>query len=461
MATALTAAHRSWRVRVFAATWLSYVGFYFCRKPFSAAKSAIGAQNGWDSVTLGNIWAAYLIAYSIGAFIASRVGTILGPRLNLMIGMGLSVLVTFAMGLAPSWPVMAGLVAVNGLAQATGWSGNVGTMANWFHKHERGRVMGAWSTNFTVGSLLAGFTMAAVLGSASPKTAPWQMCFYVGSFVLAAVWIQFYFLQRNKPEDLGLAPIDDPVTPEDEGKQPIDDGPVRLSREAWTNLLLVAGFYFCAKFIRYAVWSWSAYFLERTYDLKGNAANQYATIFDLCGLLGVYVTGWASDRFFKSRRAGVSLVFVIGMMTITALLIAFGDSGVGVFTALLGGVGFFLYGPDALLSGAGAMDIGSRKAAVFATGVIAGFGAMGPIVQELVIARMYDAKTYFAFDAERWTSWVGSLPQLHRWLTGNGLFVKIQGELGPVFQLLFGSATLAAVFCAVLVIRNRRGGKGV
>ena len=42
---------------------------------------------------------------------------------------------------------------------------------------------------------------------------------------------------------------------------------------------------------------------------------------------------------------------------------------------LLGGVGFFLYGPDALLSGAGAMDIGSRRAAVFATGVIAGFGA--------------------------------------------------------------------------------------
>ena len=44
---------------------------------------------------------------------------------------------------------MAGLIAVNGLAQATGWSGNVGTMASWFHKHERGKVMGVWSTNFT------------------------------------------------------------------------------------------------------------------------------------------------------------------------------------------------------------------------------------------------------------------------------------------------------------------------
>ncbi len=459
MATPLSPEHVRWRRRVFIATWLSYVGFYFCRKPFSAAKSAIGAQNGWDTETLGNIWAAYLIAYSIGAFLASRVGTWLGPRTNLLIGMGLSVVVTLAMGVAPSWPLMASLVAVNGLAQATGWSGNVGTMANWFHKHERGRVMGLWSTNFTTGSLLSGFAMAFVLGSATAATAPWQWCFYLGSCVLAVVWLQFYFLQRNKPEDLGLAPVDDPVTAVDESKQPEPSG-ISLSREAWTNLFLVAGFYFFAKFIRYAVWSWAAYFLERTYELKGNEANQYATIFDICGLLGVYMTGWLSDKYFASRRAGVSLMFMIGMMAVTMLLVLFGGTSVTVFTILLGGVGFFLYGPDALLSGAGAMDIGSRRAAVFATGVIAGFGALGPIVQELVIARMYDGKTYFAFDAARWLDWSGSPLQMH-WFTGPYAFDKLEANLGPVFQLLFGSATMAALFCAALVLRNRAGGKGI
>ena len=426
MATPLSDAHRSWRTRVFAATWLSYVGFYFCRKPFSAAKSAIGEQNGWDTETLGNIWAAYLIAYAIGQFLASRMGTWLGPRTNVLIGMALSVCVTLAMGIAPSWPVMAGLVFVNGLAQATGWSGNVGTMANWFHKHERGRVMGFWSTNFTVGSLLAGFTMAAVLGDADKSVAPWEWCFYIGALVLAVVWLQFFLLQRNRPEDVGLAPVDDPVTSVDEAK--VKDEPLGLTREQWTNLMLVAGFYFFAKFIRYAVWSWSAYFLERSYGLKGDAANQYAVVFDIAGILGVIATGWLSDLFFKSKRAGVSLIMMIGMMGATGLLILFGGEGVIVFTVLLGAVGFFLYGPDALLTGAGAMDIGSRRAAVFSAGVISGFGSMGPIVQELVIARMYDSKS---------------------------------GDLGPVFQLLFGSATIAAVFCAVLVWRNRKGGNGI
>src|SRR5262245_5647611 len=98
MATQLTAAHRSWRTKVFAAPWLSYVGFYFCRKPFSAAKKPLGAEAGWDATTLSNIWAAYLIAYAVGQFLASGMGTKLGPRRNVLLGMGISIVVTAAMG---------------------------------------------------------------------------------------------------------------------------------------------------------------------------------------------------------------------------------------------------------------------------------------------------------------------------------------------------------------------------
>jgi OPA family sugar phosphate sensor protein UhpC-like MFS transporter len=433
----LTAAHRRWRVKVFAATWLSYIGFYFCRKPFSAAKAAIGAETGWSATTLGNVWAAYLITYSIGQFLAAGMGTKLGPRTNVLLGMALSIVVTVALGVTLSLPVMTGLVAINGLAQATGWSGNVGTMAGWFHTRERGRVMGAWSTTFTVGALTSGWAMAWVLGRHGPgEPSPWRLCFFLGAATLAVIWVQFYFLQRNKPEDVGLLPVEEP---EASGEpKPLGGGPagatteewtlLGLSRGAWTNLLLVAGFYFFAKFIRYAVWSWAAYFLQKNYNLTGTRANVYATTFDLLGIPGIYVTGWLSDRFFKSRRAGISLVMVLAMTVTTALMMRFGGTSVLVFAVLLGMVGFTLYGPDALLSGAGAMDIGSRRLAAFAAAIISGFGSLGAIVQELVIARAYDAK---------------------------------HGELGPVFELLFGSALLAALFCGALVWRNRRGGKGI
>ncbi|HEV7558397.1 MAG TPA: MFS transporter, partial [Kofleriaceae bacterium] len=122
MATPLTASHRSWRTKVFVATWLSYVGFYFCRKPFSAAKAAIGDEFHWNAGELANIYSAYLIAYAIGQFLASQMGPKLGPRNNVLLGMALSIVVTIAMGITPSMWMLAGLIGVNGLAQATGWS---------------------------------------------------------------------------------------------------------------------------------------------------------------------------------------------------------------------------------------------------------------------------------------------------------------------------------------------------
>ncbi len=422
MGGAITAAHRSWRKKVFVATWLSYVGFYFCRTPFSKAKDAIGEEYHWDAATLGNIWTAYLITYAIGQFLASRMGPKLGPRKNVLIGMALSIVVTLGMGIAPTWQVMAGLVAINGLAQATGWSGNVGSMAGWFHKRERGRVMGAWSTNFTVGALASGWVMAAVLGIAD-----WRWCFYVGVAVLTGVWIQFYMFQRNRPEDVGLTAIDDPDDDNTKEAEPAGGG-LGLSRAAWTNLMIVAGFYFFAKFIRYGLWSWAAYFLSHNYGLEKGQAAFYSTAFDIVGIPGVFVTGWISDRYFHSRRGEIALIMMIAMMGATGLLMAFGGTSVTVFVILLAAVGFTLYGPDALLTGAGAMDIGSRRLATFAAATISGFGSLGAVLQELVISRMYKPS---------------------------------EDGLGPIFAMLFGSAVMATLFCAVLVIRNRRGGQGI
>jgi OPA family sugar phosphate sensor protein UhpC-like MFS transporter len=449
VATPITAEQRRWRLRIVASTWVAYFGLYFCRTPFNATKADIGKEAGWNATTLGDIGAVYLIAYALGQFLASGMGTKLGPRKNVLIGMTVSIGVTMAMGIELSVPLFMGLVADNGLAQATGWSGNVGTMANWFYKHERGRVMGLWSTCFTAGNIASTFAMGGVLAAAAAWGGDWRWCFYAGAIVVALNWLQFYYLQRNRPEDVGLAPVDDPVTPEDESKtlEPVAEMPkatalpgatvlervrgslraLGLSRDAWINLCLVGGFYFFAKLIRYAIWGWAQYFLTEKYNLTSSEANLASTAFALSGLPGIYLSGWISDKYLGARRAGISTVMLVGMIAATGLLILVSDAGVVVFLVLLGFVGFTLFGPDALLSGAAAIDIGGRRAATFAAAFISGLGSLGPIVQELVIGRLYDAKG---------------------------------GDLNAVFIFLFGSAVLATAFCVILVLRNR-GGKGV
>lgn len=401
-----------WRWRVFAATWLCYAGYYFCRKPFYIVKSALGNELHFDATALGLIGSVYLVAYTVGQFASGALGNRIGPRVLLLLGMSLSIGANVGFGLSNSLNGFLVLMALNGLVQATGWSGTVGSMANWFRRSERGTVMGFWATNFQVGGVLANTLAAYALGK-------WGLrySFFTGALVLLAVQAFFVFNQRNSPADLGLPAVADP----DEAKEEEGAG---LSKKAWTNVVLVGVFYFFVKFIRYSLWSWAPFFLERNFKLQGDEAGYLSTIFDLAGVAGVVVTGLLSDRLFKSRRAGVSLMMMLVMLFSCVLLYVGGGVSVTLFAVCLGLVGFTLYGPDALMSGAGAMDIGNRRGAVLAAGVINGMGSIGSVVQELLIGRLYD--------------------------TG-------KGELGPIFLVLLGASAAAAFTIGVVWIRNKLG----
>ncbi len=110
----------SWQAKVFTSTWLAYAAYYFSRKPFFVAKAALEEDFGWDPTTLGSIGAAYLIAYTVGQFIAGGLGTARGPRVLLLGGMALSLVANAAMGFTDNVASFMVLMAINGLAQATG-----------------------------------------------------------------------------------------------------------------------------------------------------------------------------------------------------------------------------------------------------------------------------------------------------------------------------------------------------
>ncbi len=403
---------RQWRWRVFAATWLCYAGFYFCRKPFYIAKAGLADELHFGATELGTIGTAYLVAYAVGQFVAGGLGLRWGPRVLLLGGMAVSLGVNVAFGFGNSYATFLSLMVLNGLAQATGWSGNVATMANWFHRRERGTVMGLWATNFQAGGVMANTFAAWVLGAYG-----WRESFFAGSLVLAGVWAFFLFNQRNTPQDLGLGAVEDP-----DGEP--EDGSGGWSRDVVINVALVGAFYFFLKLIRYALWSWAPFFLEKNFGLAGDDAGYLSTLFDVFGIVGVVVAGVLSDRLFRGRRARISLFFLIGLVVATAALYTIGGASPLAFGVCLSLVGFALYGPDALMTGAGAVDVGSRQKAALAAGIINGCGSLGPIVQELVIGKLYD--------------------------DGGG-------NLGPILALLLGSASASLAFMVVILLRNRAG----
>jgi sugar phosphate permease len=224
-----------------------------------------------------------------------------------------------------------------------------------------------------------------------------------------------HLFQRNTPHDVGL-----PDLPE-EGVAESAAGGV-WTRRVITTILLVGLTYFGIKFVRYAVWSWSSYFLSASYGIDGERAAYYSNVFDLGGFLGVITAGFLSDKVFRGRRARLSFYMLIGMAAACALLYLLGAQSLVWFMIGMLLVGFMLYGPDSLLSGAGAIEIGSPRIAIAAAGVINGMGSLGSVVQEYAVARVY---------------------------TG--------GQVAPVLGTLFAASLLALGALAVVLWRNRRG----
>jgi len=422
-AEALARAYRPWQIRIFAATWLAYAGYYFCRKPFYVAKADMGSALGLSSVELAHLGTAYLAAYAVGQFSSAFFGRRLGPKLLLIAGIGISIFCNLVFGIANNFWTLLLFLALNGMAQGTGWPGCIGSLAFWFRRRQRGGILGVWSTCYQVGSLLSTALAAWFLGRLG-----WRWSYFGGALALLAIWSLVVTLHPNRPESAGLPPIEEEE--ENQPSPPTQRTPGMREPLGWPadiviSVLLMGLIYFTIKFLRYALWSWAPFFLRRNFGLAGDQAGYLSTVFEACGFVGVIVAGVASDKIFHGRRAFLSFA-MLAMMTLSFLVMAtLGAGSVLFFTLAMGLAGFMLFGPDSLLSGVGAIDVGTKRGALAAAGIINGMGSVGPIFQEETVGWMY----------KTWSQ-----------------------QLGPILAMLVGVAG-AGAFLTLLLWRRARAGK--
>jgi len=416
-----TPAYRRWQIQIFAATWFGYVGYYFCRKAFYVVKRPLGEELGLDSMALAHIGTAYLIGYAVGQFSSAYFGRRLGPKLLLLVGMAISLLCNLGNGISNGFWTVLVFMAVNGLAQGTGWPGCIGSLGHWFKRSERGSILGVWSTCYQIGSVVATSFAAFVLGHFG-----WRWSFYGATLVLLAIWAGVALLHPNTPADVGLAPIVDDSEP----PRPTEDSVLYDARRlGWSHdvvvsVLLMGSIYFCIKFLRYALWSWTPFFLGRNFGAAADEAGYLSVVFDICGFVGVLLAGYLSDRVFRGRRALISLVLLCGMALSFWLMYGVGSHSLVAFAVCSGAIGFTLYGPDSLLSGVGAIDVGNVRGALVAAGIINGMGSIGPIFEEQIVGWMYQ---------------------------------RFDQRLEPIFYLFVAVAVVGVAVMAVLYLRSRRG----
>lgn len=376
--------YERWRWQIFSITWLAYAGFYLTRKAFSVAKNELKKPEvmGLSKADMSWIDGANSVAYALGQFVFGSLGDKVGTRIIILFGMLASAITSLVMGYSNTVTWLSILFAVQGLCQSSGWAPLAKNVGEFFSQRERGSVMGFWCTNYALG----GFFASVLAGYAAQKFG-WRYAFFAPAGTLFVIWILFLLFQRNRPEDVGLPPIEQYHGEQEAVINPTDspgaevEGSWNIISEVLRNRMvwLLAVVYFLIKPTRYLLLYWSPVYVDELLGTGTTKSGLLGSMFDLAGPVGTLVGGLVSDRIFKSKRMPVCVMalfcLAVFMGTFRFLPATRAAIGSGMFV-----IGFLVFIPDSLIAGAAAIDFGTKKGASTASGLVNGLGSLGQII---------------------------------------------------------------------------------
>ena len=369
----MTMRKRSDQVLVFSLTWLSYAAIYLTRKNFSVVKSDLHNVAGLTVASLGAIDTCFLVCYAVGQFLSGWLGDRFGARAVICAGMMGSAITCFIFGFSEQAWLFALLFGLNGVFQSTGWANNIKAMEPWFDHADRGKIMAWWGTNQQLGGLFATVLAAFFLSQLG-----WPSAFIAPAIVVAMVCVAIYFFlpepeiltRHNSLDQVSLAPR------------------ARMSYWQLINnhfLWALSISYFGLKLIRYSLLFWLPFYFHHAQNLPVDMAGYISISFEVGGIAGSFVIGWISDRYFSFCRSRLIMPLILMLAAVFYGYHHYAELGLIVNCMFMLVIGFLIFGPDALISGACAQDIGGEHTGSIA-GFINGVGSVGAILQGFVTA---------------------------------------------------------------------------
>lgn len=420
---AVTARYALLRRRVLVASMVAYGLFYFCRKNLSPSIPLMGAdaELHLTNLELGVLGSTFSVSYGVSKLASGLVADRAGPRVFLATGLVLSVVCNVLFGLSSSLQVFALVWALNGLVQSTGATACAKILASWFGPSERGTMTAIWNISHQGGGGLV-----LVIAGTIARHAGWRWAMAGPALLALGVSLLVVPFLYDRPETEGLPPVEehrkDPLAAPDDAA---DLPPLRLflervlsNRRVWI-CALASG---CTYVVRYGALDWMPKYLREVHHQEIDDAAFFASLLEFAGIPGALLCAWLSDRFFGSRRAPVVGTSLVLLAASTWLLFRVPTDQPVLRGALLGCMGFFTYGPQALLAGVAPIDLSSKRvaaAAVGFTGLVSylGAAAMGPVTGWLIDRfRSYE----HAFDFWAGAALAGALLCIPLWRSSPG-----------------------------------------
>lgn len=386
-------------------TWVAYATYYLGRKGLSVAKKPMESELSIGRADLAAIDTGHLAAYALGQLANGILGDRIGARRLIGFGMLLSAAMCAWFGESSSTAAFAVAFAINGYAQSTGWPGTTRAMAEWTDSGNRRKVMAVWATCYQVGGIAASAFAAWLLRYG------WRAAFLGPAIALGIVGFLVLALLRPGPG----AFEEDRMTSTTTSENPRD----AVRRALASPTLWCFGVsYFAIKLVRYSLLFWLPYYLADELGYDPQSAGYLSTAFEVGGIVGVLSAGLFTHRFRGISRTALAA----GMLALLSFaLLAYArlpHPGTWANVLGLGLVGACLFGPDSLLSGAVAQDVGGPAAAATATGLVNGIGSVGAVLQGFLnvwVSRAFGWRAvFFVFVALSLAAAGALLPALRR-----------------------------------------------
>ena len=374
---------RRLRLLLTALLFVGYAGYYLGRVTVPVALPIIGEAFDYSNTQVGLILSVYFAVYAASKLVNGFLGDRIGGKAMFFIGLFGSVLMNAAFGFGRELFVFVAIWAVNAWFQTMGWLAVMPVMARWYPSRESGRVMGFMSISYQLGDFLARASAAVLIVALG-----WSGLFWAHAALLALLGLALYRLIKPEPP-----PATQPAGPREAEPEPRTPGAER--RRSRRRMLASPAFWIlCASYvllsvIRYSFWGWSVDYLVQAGAGIGAAAATSA-LFPLLGSAGSITAGWVSDRL--GARRGPVLAVMCAVLTLSIHVFSRLPVAEGPWlAAALGLVGFTLYGPYSLMSGAMVMDFGGKEASASASGIVDGIGAAGAIFAGVGMGYLIDA----------------------------------------------------------------------
>jgi OPA family glycerol-3-phosphate transporter-like MFS transporter len=370
---------------------LMYASFYLCRYNFRWATPDIRKEFGYSYGDITLILGCWSWAYGVGQLVNGLIADRIGGKRAMLIGAAGMILANFAFGAASgigSFTTFTLIWVVNGYMQAFGAPGMIKINAAWFNPTERGTFAGIFGFMIQLGqlginqlapALLAGFTLFLF----TVPALPWKWLFWVPPVIAALAALLVVFGVKETPEEAGF----DHLQP---GESARTADAVRVTiKESFRTIVrhplvwFYALAYACTGAVRHGADHLAVlYFVD---ELKLNRSDQALRttlqLMPLMAVLGSFSAGFISDKIFKGHRSPVAmtLYFLETAVILTAVLVIEGLGAKSLFLSC-----FFLVmisltanSTHAIVGAAAPMDIGGRRMAGFAAGVIDSFQYFG------------------------------------------------------------------------------------